>query len=373
MLKTAFKFILYDRAKSIGALMGIVISLFLIGQQSGIFMYLTNAMRGLVDHTKTDLWVVDNRTQNVNALAQMDIRKAREVAAIPGVSQVYPMIVSGVAARFSDGSSSAAQLIGCQLPSFKGGPSRFEKGSVNDLIEDGAVTFDYYDRRALNNSELGTVFEIGGKRTYLAAMTKGIRGFGALYMYTSIERARFLANIPDNRISAILVDLEPGANPEAVKAAINQQIFGVRAWIPEEFGSATVKKILSTSGIAASFGTLIVFAIISGFFIIGLTLYSSAIDRIKDYGTLKAIGASDGYVARLILTQALIFSFIGYAIGYGLIEAFRAGIGSTGAIFSFSWTMRLILFGITLLISLGGASFAIRRINGVEPASVFRG
>ena len=46
--------------------------------------------------------------------------------------------------------------------------------------------------------------------------------------------------------------------------------------------------MLGSTGIAISIGTLLIFAVISGFFIIGLTLYSAAIDRIRDYGTLKA-------------------------------------------------------------------------------------
>ena len=373
MFKTAIKFILFDRAKSIGALMGIVISLFLIGQQSGIFLFLTGAMKSLVVNTKTDLWVVDNRTVNVNALAPIDIRKMREIASLPGVAQVHPIVIAGGSARFPDGTSAGVQIIGSQSPTFKAVPRKFIKGNETNLIADGAMSFDYYDRKALGNAEPGTVFEIGGKRVYMGAMTKGVRGFGAVYLFTTLERAQVLGNLPSTKVSAVLVDLKPGADAAAVKAAINNTIFGVQAWLPSDFSDATVKKVLGSSGIAISFGTLIVFAIISGFFIIGLTLYSSAIDRIKDYGTLKAIGASNGYVARLILMQAVIFSFVGFAIGYGLIELFRNGISNTGAIFEFNWIIRGVFLGITLLISIGGSSFAIRRINGVEPASVFRG
>ena len=43
----------YDKAKSVGIIIGIVISIFLIGQQTGIFIFLTNAMKALV--TKTSL------------------------------------------------------------------------------------------------------------------------------------------------------------------------------------------------------------------------------------------------------------------------------------------------------------------------------
>ena len=225
MIRTAFKFMRFDRAKSIGALMGIVISLFLIGQQSGIFLYLTGAMRSLVDNTKTDLWVVDNRTTNVNALAPIDIRKMREIASLPGVLQVHPVVITGGSARFSDGTSAGVQIIGSRIPGFRAGPTKFALGTVNSLVADGAMSFDYYDRKALNNSEVGTVFEIGGKRVYMAAMSKGVRGFGAVYMYTTLERAQMLGNLPFNKISAVLVDLKPGANPTLVRDQINKTIF----------------------------------------------------------------------------------------------------------------------------------------------------
>ncbi|MDJ0367479.1 ABC transporter permease [Hymenobacter sp. H14-R3] len=373
MFRTALQFILFDKAKGIGALLGIVISLFLIGQQSGIFLYLTGAMSSLVDNTAADLWVVDNRTTNVNALAQFDTRILREVASLPGVARAYPVIIAGGAASFPDGTNAGVQLIGSEAPAFRAGPRTLVQGSYADLVPDGAMSFDLFDSKALGGARVGAVFEIGGKRVYLATMSEGLRGFGAVYMYTTLERARYLANIPTTKISAVLVDVRPGADPQQVRDLINRSIYGVRAWQPAAFAAATKKTVLGTSGIATSFGTLIVFAVISGFFIIGLTLYSTATDRLKDYGTLKAIGASNGYVARLILLQAVLFALVGFGVGYGFIELFRFGISQVGVLFSLGWGLRAVFLGLTLLISLGGSVFAIRRINGVEPASVFRG
>ena len=54
----------------------------------------------------------------------------------------------------------------------------------------------------------------------------------------------------------------------------------------KDLSRATVTFILGSSGIAISTGTLIVFAIISGLVIIGLTLYSATIDRIRDFETV---------------------------------------------------------------------------------------
>src|SRR5690606_25719280 len=134
-----------------------------------------------------------------------------------------------------------------------------------------------------------------------------------------------------------------------------------------------IKKILASSGIALSTGTLIVFALITGFFIIGLTMYSSALDRLKDYGTLKAIGASNRYISKLILTQASLFTVIGFIVGYILLMGFKFGVAKSGLVFSFSPLMLLTMFITIALISLGGASFALARIRSVEPAAVFRG
>src|SRR5690606_37846469 len=123
--------------------------------------------------------------------------------------------------------------------------------------------------------------------------TKGFRGFGSSYCLTTIERARYFSNQSSNNISAILVNVEDPKDVEKVVATINTNVLGVRAWQSKKLADSSIKKILASSGIALSTGTLIVFALITGFFIIGLTMYSSALDRLKDYGTLKAIGASN--------------------------------------------------------------------------------
>jgi putative ABC transport system permease protein len=102
-------------------------------------------------------------------------------------------------------------------------------------------------------------------------------------------------------------------------------------------------------------------------------MYSAALDRIRDYGTLKGIGATNGYIVRLILLQAFLFSLVGFGIGYLFIDLFRQGVGKAGTVFTYSPIMIMGFFLVTLLISLGGAAFAIRRIVSLEPASVFRG
>jgi len=375
MFKIAWKFIRFDKAKSIGVIVGILISTFLIGQQFGTFLFLSGLMGALATDVKADIWVVDSKTNDVNQLGKLDIRNLRAVQGINGVKEAFPLIIAAAACNYKNGTSGSITLIGVNSSHLFAvlDKNKITAGNTSDLQLDGAVSGEYFEKKNLGgNIDIGTDFEINGKRAYFALQTKDFRGFGSSFCVTTIERARFYSNQSVNNISAVLVNLEPGQNVDEVVADINANIYGVRAWPSKKLALSSVMKILMSSGIALSTGTLIIFALIAGFFIIGLTMYSSALDRLKDYGTLKAIGAGNKYISRLILTQALLFSVVGFLVGLLLLEVFRIGVEKSGLIFSFSPIMLLAMFAIIGLISLSGASFALSRIRSVEPATVFR-
>ncbi len=375
MLKIAWKFIRFDKAKSIGVIVGILISTFLIGQQLGVFFFLSGLMGALATDVKADIWVVDSKTNDVNQLGRLDVRNLRAVLGINGVKEAFPLLISGAACNYENGTSGAITIIGVDANQVRAilQQEKITAGKTTDLQLDGAVSGEYFEKKNLGGViDIGTPFEINGKRAFFALQTKGFRGFGSSFCVTTIERARFYSNQSVNTISAVLVNVQPGVKVDDVVADINKHVNGIRAWPAETLAKSSVRKILSSSGIALSTGTLIIFALIAGFFIIGLTMYSSALDRLKDYGTLKAIGAGNGYISRLILTQAALFSIVGFLIGLMLLEGFRIGVANSGLIFSFSPLVLLGMFATIGLISLSGASFALSRIRSVEPAAVFR-
>ena len=374
-LKTAWKFIRFDKAKSIGVIVGIMISTFLIGQQLGIFIFLTNAMKALTTNVKADIWVVDNKTKDVNQLGKLDIRTLYVVQSLPGVQEAFPVLITGASANFQSGESGGITLIGVDINNLAAvlDPAKIIAGKPADLQADGAISGEYYESKNLGeNIDLGTALEINGKRAFFKMQTKGFRGFGASFCVTTIDKARYFSNQSSNTISAVLIKIKPGQNADSISALINRTIFGVKAWPSKKLANSTLKKILGSSGIALSTGTLIIFALVAGFFIIGLTMYTAALDRLKDYGTLKAIGASNKFISGLILTQAIIFAIVGFIVAYFLLLGFRKGVASSGLTFSFSPLLLLGIFVVIAFISIGGASFALRRIKGIEPASVFR-
>ena len=105
MIATAYRFIRYDKVKSIGVIIGIVVSIFLIGQQIGVLSFLTGLMGGLVSNSRQDIgqiWVVDNITRNANELPKLNEGLVRELRSIEGVMNTYPIVVSGASVKFAE-------------------------------------------------------------------------------------------------------------------------------------------------------------------------------------------------------------------------------------------------------------------------------
>lgn len=375
MIKVAWKFIKFDKAKSIGVVVGILISTFLIGQQLGIFFFLSGLMGALAKDVQADIWVVDSKTNDVNQLGKLDIRMLRLVEGVSHVKNAFPLIISGASCNYRNGTSGGITLIGVDIGQIQSvlTPAKINAGNLSDLELDGAVSGEFFEKKNLgNNVDLGTDFEINGKRAFFALQTKNFRGFGGSFCVTTIDRARYFSNQPYTAINAVLVNVKPGTNPQLVVDRINNHINGVRAWTSQDLSEASIKKILASSGIALSTGTLVIFAIVAGIFIIGLTMYSSALDRLKDYGTLKAIGASNRYITRLILMQSFLLTIIGFSIGFMLLKGFTVGVASSGLIINFSSLVLVAMFLTIVMISVGGSFFALNRIRKVEPAAVFR-
>ena len=194
MLKIAWKFIRFDKAKSIGVIVGILISTFLIGQQLGVFFFLSGLMGALATDVKADIWVVDSKTNDVNQLGRLDIRNLRAVQGINGVKEAFPLLISGASCNYKNGTSGAITLIGVDANQVYAviKPAKINAGKTSDLQQDGAVSGEFFEKKNLGGEiDLGTDFEINGKRAFFALQTKGFRGFGSSFCVTTIERARF--------------------------------------------------------------------------------------------------------------------------------------------------------------------------------------
>lgn len=157
MLRLAFKFIKYDRAKSVGIITAIVISIFLIGQQLGLLFFLMGLMGNLVGNApvqENDLWIIEAQSNNINAVNNLDQRLVQQIASLPGIEQTFPIVLAPARATFLDGKTAAVTLVGADAPDYIMGPhqDRIKEGMLSSLTDPNSVSAEFFNSKTWNTS-----------------------------------------------------------------------------------------------------------------------------------------------------------------------------------------------------------------------------
>jgi putative ABC transport system permease protein len=112
-------------------------------------------------------------------------------------------------------------------------------------------------------------------------------------------------------------------------------------------------------GLGAFINTMIAIAVAIGFLVIFLSMYTTIIERTREIGVLKSLGASKSYIVRIILSETTLLCITGIAAGVGLSfltrYTFVRIFPTLTILISMNWILRAGL--IALLGGLLGASY----------------
>ncbi len=370
MWRTAFDFMTYERSKLAGILLGIVISMFLVGIQLALVDKFLEKSTGFLRGNHEYIYVVDQKSNSSTSLLGVDNRVGYELRSISRVDKVFPVIISGGTCKFDSGSMANVSIIGVQYPEMAGAPKEYTKDTKLAVLQsDGAIIIDESDLPKVEDVSIGSYFYINNNRVMVSGISQNNDGLGVPYVVTTIERARQLTGFNYNHVSAFLLkctsrDLQ---TQRLIVEQINRTIPNVKAYLGEDFVNVTKDYNKKTNGILGSFYMMITFALIAGAIIVGLTMFSSVNDSIRDYGTIKAIGGSNRIITKLILRQAILYTAIGFLLTTVLLMALKFLLGV-----SISIGLLLFLLSMTLVMSLVGSFFCLRKIFKLEPVQIFR-
>jgi len=105
------------------------------------------------------------------------------------------------------------------------------------------------------------------------------------------------------------------------------------------------------------------------------TMTTSVIERRKEIGLMKSIGAENKSIISLFLSEAALIGVIGGFLGYvvGIILSQFIGMSVFGTSISPRLEVIPIALGISVGVSLLASILPVRKAVGVEPAIVLRG
>ena len=372
----ALKMLYGDRAKYLMLLCGLTFAVMLIVQQGSIFWGLMIWSQSSVTNLNVPIWVTDPGIAQVDEVKPIADTAVDRVRSVPGVEWAVPLYKGLLRARLSNGDYHQITLTGLESSTLIGRPAEVLEGRFEDVLQPDAVVLDQWAVERMGGPsviKIGTVFELNDKLARVVAIAKTQKSFTNIpVVYTTYERA--IRYIPRERrtLSYVLAKAKDGVPVAEVTKRIHEQT-GLGAFTAEDFGWKTIGWVLKNTGIGINFGTTILLGFIVGMAIAGQTFYLFTVENLRQFGALKAMGASTFTLARMILLQAFTVGLTGYGVGIGLATVFGYFSARSGGLpFIETWQLLLLVLVALLAICTFSALISIIKLARLEPAIVFR-
>jgi putative ABC transport system permease protein len=373
MPSLAWRNTIHDRVRLTVTLTGIVFALVLVAVQLGLFLGFSATTSNIIDHSGVDLWVCSKSIPYFDVGSILPERRMYQVLEVPGVSSADKLIVRFTTWRRRDGGEETIEIVGFRAPFGAGAPWEVIAGNLQDLEQDGTVMIDESYRNKLGIEHLGQDVEIRGRRAKVVGYTRGIRSFTtAPFVFASFRNALDYGNLREDQTIYILVRGVAGTDPAVLRDLIARAVPDIDVYTTGEFSRKTRVYWMFTTGagIALLIAAIMGFAV--GVAVVAQTLYASTLDRLREYGTLKAIGAGNWFVCGLVAKQAVILAMAGYALALAASLAVVHVAQNSGAPIVLPWELAVLLLIMALVMSLGGAVFSIRKALAVDPSLVMK-
>ncbi len=373
----ALKMLFGDRAKYLMLLAGLTFSTMLIVQQGSIFWGLMTWSQSGITNINAPVWVTDPNINQVEEIKPLADTAVNVVRSVPGVEWAVPLYKGVQRARLRDGNYEQIALVGIDSSTLIGRPGKVLKGNIEELRSPDTVALDQLGVERLGGPgkiHLGTTFEINDHQVRIVAIVETQKSFQNFpFVYMTYERALGVTPQERRKLSYVLASPDEGLSSEELARRIHEQT-GLGAFTEEQFGWKTIRWILKNTGIGVNFGTTVLLGFIVGMAIAGQTFYLFTVENLPQFGALKAIGASTGMLARMILLQSFTVGLIGYGVGVGLATLFGVIVGGAQRLpFKETWPLLVGVAVALLLICSVSSAISIRKLAKLEPAIVFRG
>lgn len=412
MVSIARKNLFEDIPRFLVAQAGIMFAVSLVTIQLGILNGFTRSTAQLIDNSQAEMWVAAEEMVNFELTQPLSFEALLAAQDVEGVKRAEALILSGGRWRSNDGKIGRVRLIGFDPHSKLFQPGELLEGTQSDIQSPFSVLTDITNLKSLRLEGIGGTAEINSAPVKVVGLTQGTQSIvSSTTMFTSLENAKAYATA--GLTSRVYCDIGGGdgldcttiyekAEPDAPAAEIRALTIAdpityvliqsdlttdiaelkqrLEAVIPnskvhtrDEMATITRDYWRLRTGIGFILGLGATVGMIVGMVIVGQILYSSVADHIREYGTLKAMGASDRMIYSIIVEQAMWMAVLGYVPSMALCLGLGIWTVSTqGIMILITPLMATGVFGITVLMCVGSALFAIQKVTHVDPAIVFK-
>lgn len=368
MLMLTRQNLLAEKTRFMISVSGIALSVFLIAFLLSLFQGWQLSVGRFVEHVEADVWVArDGTTDFLNAASILPAQMESELASLPGVDSVDTIIVRPMNFQIGD-TKEDAHLVGYEVPDGAGGPLRIREGRAPG--PDEIVLDSTYAKKA--GIGVGDTLGMSDRELLVVGISTGGDFVFSQTVFVTLETARDVLSM-DGLSTFFLLHLAEGTSPEAATTGVEEAFPGVTAFTGDEFAEATRERIMSN--LVPILYVILFLAFVVGVAITGLTIYNATVEKAHEFGVLKAMGFTNGYLFRLVAEQSLITGLLGFALGAGATILATRFISDLVPQFVtlVRWQDIAFVLVVTLVMSMIAAALPVRRIASVDPIAAFHG
>ncbi|MEV3990607.1 ABC transporter permease [Streptomyces sp. NPDC049837] len=205
---------------------------------------------------------------------------------------------------------------------------------------------------------VGEKLTISGTAYGVIGIATADSGDAAANVYLPLAEAQSLADAK-GKVTTVYVRATDSQRIEDVKGAIQKNVPGTTVTTSADLADTVSGSLSTASDLAAGVGKWLSVVVLGAAFVVAGLLTSSAVSRrVREFGTLKALGWKSGRVTRQVAGEALVHGLIGGALGIGV------GLAGAWAITAFSPTLTAELGGGQRVVGPGGGGGPVREAAG---------
>jgi ABC-type antimicrobial peptide transport system permease subunit len=189
------------------------------------------------------------------------------------------------------------------------------------------------------NLKVGSTVTIKNVSFSVVGIATADSGDAAADVYIPLTRAQTLGDVKD-KVTTIYVKATDSQKIDSVKSAIQKNVAGTTVTTSADLADTVSGSLSTASSLATSVGKWLSIAVLVAAFLVAGLLTSSAVSRrVREFGTLKALGWRSGRVTRQVVGEAMVNGLLGGALGIAL------GLAGAHAVTAISPTLEAQLGG----------------------------
>lgn len=357
-----------NRVRLVASMGGVALALSLTLALDAIFAGVSSQLTTYIERAGADVWVAQGGVRNLHMVASsLPESVVDQVQGIGGVAAVTPILEATDTIAAGD-ERAVAYVVGLPAEASMGGPWDVAEGSGRP--GPGEIIIDRAFARTAGVS-IGDSIEVLGGEARIAGVSRGTASLVNSVAFVPFDDFRSIRGGPP-LVSFVLVRVTPGASPERVADDIERAVPGVTAQSRAAFVAEERRIVSDMSADVISIMNVIGFVV--ALTVVALTVYVATLAGRREYGVLKALGARNRLLYRVVLLQAALSVAVGFAVGLSFTGLTGLAIAQTDLNVRLAVTSgSIVKVGLFAAIIAGlAAILPIRQVAGVDPAVVFR-